>query len=335
MSTYKSLINQLASLSDHHNEALIMDSIKDLIQIGQLSDSNSDLKLVNASIKELLKSFEVFHSHKEKPKLCIFGSARTRPDHPNYKMAVDITKKMTHLGYDIITGAGPGIMEAGNKGAENDCDFGLNILLPFEQTANDYIRNSERLINFKYFFTRKLIFIKESQASIIFPGGFGTHDELFEVLTLIQTGRCAPRPIILIANPESNYWNRWHKYVKEQLCDREYISEDNLSLYKIVSDVNIAIEWIQHYYSVYHSIRYTKEFAMMRINKRVKQTTLDELSEQFYDIITSGKIEQYALSELQDDYDVYPEKPRLVFKFDQENYGKINEMIITLNQLES
>lgn len=319
---------------DQESKSLIQDSINDLVKIGQLTDSRSDLKLVHASIKELRQSFEVFKPHKNKPKLCIFGSARTCSDDPNYLMAVEIAQKMTHLGYDIITGAGPGIMEAGNKGADNNSDFGLNILLPFEQVPNRFIKDSERLINFKYFFTRKLIFIKESKATVIFPGGFGTHDELFEVLTLIQTGRCAPRPIILITDPSSNYWNTWHKYVKEQLCDRRYISDDNLNLYEIVSDVNIAIEWIQHYYSIYHSIRYANDFAMMRVNQKVSQATIDTLSTQFSEIIPAGKIEQVTIDQCPYDQDIYPDKYRLVFNFDQENYGQINQMIIALNQLE-
>jgi uncharacterized protein (TIGR00730 family) len=249
-------------------------------------------------------------------------------------MAIEFTEKITELGYDIITGAGPGIMEAGNKGAKNNSDFGLNILLPFEQIANPYIRDSERLINFKYFFTRKLIFIKESQASIIFPGGFGTHDELFEVLTLIQTGRCAPRPIILIANPASNYWERWNTYVKNQLCDRHYISDDNLDLYEITDNVDTAIKHILDYYQVYHSIRYADNYAIIRINKHISQATLDHLSDKFSSIIISGKIEQHNLSEIDNDYDIYPEKPRLIFKFDQEGYGEINQLILTLNEME-
>ena len=334
---HKKIINQLKKLettNNKHQSTLISDSIQDLITISMLSQDTNNLKLINASIKELLNSFKVFQPHKEKPKLCIFGSARTQKDHPNYLMTIEMTEKITQMGYDIITGAGPGIMEAGNKGAKEGSDFGLNILLPFEQTANPYILGSDRLVNFKYFFTRKLIFVKETHALVALPGGFGTHDELFEVLTLIQTGRCAPRPIILLSNPKSNYWNRWHSYVKNQLYDRHYISEEDLNLFKITSNVDEAIQWIQEYYSIYHSVRYTDSSAIIRVNKRVSQSTLDHLSNAFSSIIPSGKIEQFNLSEIDNDYDIYPDKPRLVFKFDQTGYGKLNQLIIQLNKLE-
>lgn len=328
----EALIQQIAQLISTNTNPHVESAIKSLIALAESKIvSNSELKIVDATLDEMLKSFETFYPFDGAKKACIFGSARTKPDNPNYTMTLDISKKLVERGYMVVTGAGPGIMEAGNKGAGPNNSFGLNIHLPFEQAANPYILNDEKLINFKYFFTRKLTFIRETHASIIFPGGFGTHDEAFELLTLIQTGRAAPRPVVLITHPSSSYWERWQQYVDEQLLTRKYISEEDLNIFQMSQSVDDTIDYIDHFYSNYHSIRYFNKTAVLRIQKPLSNYTLEKLNSEMADIVTEGKFKIASANEIDEEANVYPDLPRLIFNFNKVSYGRLYQAIDIIN----
>lgn len=326
------LIQKITHLISTNENPHIESALQSLIGLAESKIvSNSELKIVDATLDEMLKSFETFYPFDGAKKACIFGSARTRPDNPNYLMTLDISKKLVDRGYMVVTGAGPGIMEAGNKGAGPNNSFGLNIQLPFEQSANPYILDNEKLINFKYFFTRKLTFIRETHASIIFPGGFGTHDEAFELLTLIQTGRAAPRPVILITHPVSSYWVRWQQYVEEQLLTRKYISEEDLNIFQMSQCVDDAVDYIDNFYSNYHSIRYFHKKAVLRIKKPLSASTLEKLNHELADIITEGTFKMANASEIEEDASMYPNLPRVVFNFNKVSYGRLYHAIDIIN----
>lgn len=314
--------------------------IKHLLQIFSHPPEPATSRLVNSTLEELSASIKVFNKFKQPQKISIFGSSRTKPSNPNYQIAEALSKKLTELGFHIITGAGPGIMEAGNKGALPEKSFGLNIELPFEQKANKYIQNSNKLISYRYFFLRKLFFIRESAATIIFPGGYGTHDEGFEILTLLQTGRCAPRPLLLMTYTESTYWETWENYIKTQLLANHYISEEDLSLFKICHDPDEAIQWIYNYYSVYHSIRYLNDFTVMRLNKALSKSTLKIINDKFQHLLLDeatleGKFKVISHKEIPEEKELYPNKKRLVFKFNKTDFGGLNQLILELAKLKN
>ncbi len=316
------------------NTASIKQAIQDLLMLDKISKDSSDVSLVCTTINEILQSTTVFQEYRHIKKACIFGSARTKPDHPNYLLTVDLAKKLNTIGFMTITGAGPGIMQAGNKGAGTGNSFGLNILLPFEQSSNPYINGDPKLIDYKYFYTRKLAFIKESHASVIFPGGFGTHDEGFEALTLIQTGRCAPRPIVLIAHSESDYWEKWEKYVTDQLSDKAYISPEDHDMFFVTHDVDAAIQNIQDFYEHYDSLRYIEDTCVMRINKPLKASTLSILDKEFEKITMDGKFTQGGSSLVLEDAHSHTNKYRLSFPFNKKNYSRLYAVIHTINTCE-
>ncbi|MFA6356216.1 MAG: LOG family protein, partial [Candidatus Omnitrophota bacterium] len=225
------LINDLTCEScSAETEGILREILTTAVKLGRESDDKGDLKLVNNTLKELRYSFKIFSPYRHVKKAVIFGSARSKPSSPEYKMAEEFARKMTGKGYMIVTGGGPGVMEAGNKGANMGMEFALNIRLPFEQKPNPYIYEKQKIISFKYFFTRKLIFIKETDATVLFPGGFGTNDEGFEMLTLIQTGKSKPRPILMMEPEGSTYWAVWRRFVNNELLRNGFIEKEDMSL---------------------------------------------------------------------------------------------------------
>ena len=239
------LISRLAGLcGSPETEYLLHEILTTAVKLGKESGDRGDLKLVNNVLKELRYSFKIFTPYRSVKKVVIFGSARSKKNSAEYKMAERFAEKITKKGYMIVTGGGPGVMEAGNKGAGAGREFALNIRLPFEQKPNPYIDEKDKIINFKYFFTRKLIFVKETDATVLFPGGFGTNDEGFEMLTLIQTGKSRPRPIILAEPGGSVYWRGWMRFVKRQLCKKGFIDKQDLSLFHIAKSADEAINKI-------------------------------------------------------------------------------------------
>jgi len=291
-----------------------------------------DWKILTASLEDLEQAFQTFYPYRHIRKVAIFGSARTAPEDPEYHLAVDFARLMTQQGFMAITGAGGGIMEAANKGATRGKSFGLNIQLPFEQGSNRFIEGDSKLINFKYFFTRKLFFLRESDAIAIFPGGFGTLDEAFEAITLCQTGKYGPVPIVLIDAPDAKYWQTWNDYICNHLIQRGLASSPDRSLYAITHNLDIACKTICDFYRVYHSSRYIDRKLVLRLNCELTDTVVEQLNEEFSDILVQGKIEKS---------EAFPEEagdetaslPRLVFEFNQRNFGRLTQMIHHINRL--
>jgi len=294
-----------------------------------------DLKITNAALKELRYAFKVFAPYKETPKVTIFGSARTLPDDPLYAQARSLASRMAAEGWMVVTGAGPGIMAAGLEGAGRAMSFGINIRLPFEQGANPYIAADPKLIEMKYFFTRKLALMKESAAFVVLPGGFGTLDELLELLTLIQTGKAEPAPIVCLEVPDGDYWKGWYEFLESQVASRGLISQEDDCLLHVTDDVAGAVAHIQGFYRNYHSIRYVGELLVIRLRAAPTEGELDELTARFADICQEGGIEATdALPPEVSDADV-PQLPRVALQFDRIHHGRLRQLIDALNGLRS
>lgn len=327
------LISELAKRSGFiETEPILREILTTAVKLGKESNDKGDLNLVNNVLKELRYSFKIFSPYRDVKKVIIFGSARSKKKSAEYKMAEEFAQKLTAKGYMIVTGGGPGIMEAGNKGAKPGKEFALNIRLPFEQNPNPYIDEKDKIINFKYFFTRKLIFVKETDATVLFPGGFGTHDEGFEMLTLIQTGKSKPRPIVLMEPEGSTYWSTWKRFVHNELINNGFIDKEDLNLFHIVKSVDGAIKCIEDFYRIYHSIRYVSGLTVLRLNKEISKKTLKFINQKFNDILTRGKIEVSPPTKREIQKGEYPSLPRLVMNFNLHDYGRLCEMIRVINR---
>src|SRR3954471_14046036 len=275
------LIEQLAKVSDGD---MVGEIVANALKLLRDQTNRGDIKLINKSLKELRYALKIFAPYRDVRKVSIFGSARTPETHADYAAAAEFAKQMADAGWMVTTGAGGGIMAAGHGGAGADPSFGLAIRLPFEQRTNTFIENDPKLINFKYFFTRKLIFVRASHAIAVFPGGFGTMDEGFEVLTLIQTGKAVPMPIIFIDRPGGDFWQTWQDYVKKHLLERGLISPPDLHLYKITDNIPAAVGEVTHFYKNYHSLRYVRDELVMRLQHRPTDEQLAQISKDFADI---------------------------------------------------
>jgi uncharacterized protein (TIGR00730 family) len=289
-----------------------------------------ELKILNRALKELRYAFKIFASYAEIPKVSMFGSARTKEDHPQYIQAVNFAEGMNNAGWMVITGAGGGIMQAGNHGATREASFGVSINLPFEQTANEIIAADDKLINFKYFFTRKLMFVKEAGAIALFPGGFGTQDEGFESLTLVQTGKANPIPIVLVDEPGGTYWQHWRTYVKSELLHNGMISPEDMHLFHLTDDAEDAVREIVHFYRVYHSSRFVREKFVFRLNRRLPAHVVERLNDEYADLLQDGRFETQP-GPIPGENDEYPDKPRLVFHYTRTSAGRLRMLIDTLN----
>ncbi|MBI1852525.1 MAG: LOG family protein [Planctomycetes bacterium] len=295
--------------------------------------TRGDLKVINSSLKEMRYAFKVFSKYREFPKVTIFGSARTPEDAPEYAQAREFADRITHEGYMVITGAGDGIMKAGHRGAGREKSFGVNIRLPFEQRANDVIADDPKLVNFKYFFVRKLIFVKETAAVALFPGGFGTLDEGFEVLTLVQTGKSSPLPIVFVDSPGGTYWKSWFDYLRTHLLGRGLISEEDLSLFKITTSVDEAIREIVDFYKNYHSLRYVDGTLVIRVKRPPTPALIQRLNADFKSLLVDGEITSSltALAEEANEPEL-AHLPRIVLKFNRRNFGRLRRLIDAINQ---
>lgn len=329
MEKINNFVNDIASGKDQAYKNYLIESIQKLVNVENAE--KRDLRLIQKSLSEIVDSISLFGPYREIRKVSIFGSARTEPSHPNFKLAEETARKITEANMMVITGAGPGIMLAGNKGAQEDKSFGLHIQLPFEEAANDYIVNTEKLISYKYFFTRKLTFVKESDAFVLFPGGFGTQDEGFEVLTLIQTGTCSPRPFVIINYDKSHYWKSWKNYVQTQLLDRSYISPLDIEIIKVANTPEEAVEYVTSFYKIYHSIKYYNRVACMRINKALNESELSAIQKEFSSLLSSGTFKIGSHKDFEDETDIHPDKPRLIFHFNN-NFGGLIQLIEFINK---
>ncbi len=325
------LVALAAADGDDDGGDLVRELIVTALKSGRDNTDRGDLKLVNAALKEMRYSFLVFQKYRSIPKVTIYGSARTHPQDPNYRLASEFANRMAdEHRWMVVTGAGPGIMEAGNLGAGSDSSFGVNIRLPFESEANPYIHES-RLINFKYFFTRKLIFVKESDAFTLFPGGFGTQDEAFELLTLVQTGKSDLHPIVMLEAEGTGYWLAWLSFV-ETLADQGMISSDDLHLFKITTSVDEAIDEIRRFYANYHSQRYVDGKLVLRLKTEPTDETIALLNDRFADIVSSGVIERTTATEAEIHTADNVDLPRVRFHFDRRHFGRLRQLVDELNR---
>ena len=328
------IIADLAKRSLSVNNAdLIEEMLTTVVKLGLENDERGDLKLINMALKELRYASKIFIPYRDQRKVVIFGSARTRKNSDEYKMTVKLSELIVKNGFKVITGGGPGIMEAGNKGAGRKESFSLNIKLPFEQQYNPYTAGDEKAVSFKYFFNRKLFFLKESDATVIFPGGFGTLDECFESLTLIQTGKTKPRPIILIDSPDSEYWESLIGFVTEKLSEGGFISNNDLSLLIRVNSIEQAVDEIVQFYRVYHSIRYVGDKTILRLKKPLSSEDINSLNEKYSCILRSGEIEPSDALPAEQKDEAFLDLPRLVMDFNRHDFGIFHEMLRFLNTL--
>ncbi len=315
------------------NEGLIEEMLTTVVKLGLENDERGDLKLINMALKELRYASKIFIPYRDQRKVVIFGSARSRKDSYEYKMTVKLSELIVKKGFKVITGGGPGIMEAGNKGAGRKESFSLNIKLPFEQKYNPYTAGDEKSVSFKYFFNRKLFFLKESDATVIFPGGFDTLDECFESLTLIQTGKSKPRPIILVDSPDSEYWKRLINFIEGELAEGGFISSNDLSLLIRVKSIEQAADEILKFYRVYHSIRYVGGKTIIRLNRALSSEDINKLNRNHSGILRSGEIEPTDSLPAEQKSEEFLDLPRLVMDFNRHDFGIFHEMLRFLNTL--
>ena len=322
-------IDRLPSMS---NGKWIQRALETILRLSETEIDRLDWKILSASVGDMERAFQLFHPYRHTRKVAVFGSARTSDTAPEYQLAQDFAHLITQQGFMTITGGGGGIMAAANAGAGAENSFGLNIQLPYEQGANKYISGDPKSIVFKYFFTRKLFFLRESDAVALFPGGFGTQDEALETLTLCQTGRYGPVPMVLIDRPGGSYWRDWDSYLRKNLAATGLISPEDLHLYTITDDLQVAAEVIRTFYRVYHSSRYVGDEFVMRLKVAICDRDLAFLNREFGDLIASGNISQTTAlaDELEDPT---ADLPRLVFKFDRRDFGRLYQMIDRINQM--
>lgn len=322
--------NLIEDAASNQNQDLIAEMITTILKLHRDNSTRGDLKLINTALKEMRYSNLVFSRHEE-PKVTIYGSARLHEGHPDYQLTMELARLMVEHGWGVITGAGPGIMEAGNRGAGIDNSYGVNIRLPFEATANEYLA-PERTVNFKYFFTRKLGFVKESHAFVILPGGFGTLDEGFELLTLIQTGKSDLHPVILLESPSTNYWGRILDFIRNVQLDSGLISESDLSLLLHAKDAEHAYRHIAEFYSNYHSQRYSGGRLILRLRQAPPDKEIARLNDVFADIVVEGSIERSEPTQAEIDDDDSLDYERISFVFDRRQFGRLRQLIDRLNE---
>jgi hypothetical protein len=332
--TLDHLIDELVKAAgDGAQEDLVKELVVSAIKLYRDHAERGDVKLINAAVKELRYSTLIFSKYRDIPKVTVFGSARVGEQDPNYRLALEFARQMVdERGWMVVTGAGPGIMQAANEGAGADHSFGVNIRLPFEDAANPFV-DAERTINFKYFFTRKVGFIKESHAFALFPGGFGTMDETFELLTLVQTGKSDLHPIVLLEADDTGYWETFNEFVRQDLLGNGLIAPDDLALYKTTSSASDAADEISHFYANYRSQRYVDGRLVIRVRKAPTEEQVADLNERFADIVAKGMIEVIdpTPAEIKDGDSL--NDSRVAFHFNRRSYGRLRRFVDNLNAL--
>ncbi len=330
----RSIADQLASaLQTIPDGDLVSEIVDNSLKLLRDRTNRGDIKLINKAMKEIRYALKIFAPYREIHKVSMFGSARTPESDPDYQQAADFAKGMVAAGWMVITGAGGGIMAAGHGGAGADPSFGLAIRLPHEQAANPTIARDEKLINFKYFFTRKFMFVRAAHALALFPGGFGTLDEGFEVLTLIQTGKSAPMPVVMIDHPGGDYWHNWLDYIRKNLLDRKLISPSDLALFKITNDNAAAIREITHFYSNYHSIRTVRSNLVIRLQRMPSPAQLTDINARFADLTDDQPFRASGPLPVESDEPALAHLARLVFPFNHRDHGRLRALIDHLNDL--
>ncbi len=314
-----------------HHPASVREMIITALKAGQESDYLADQKLLNSTMKEMRYTNKVFAPYRQKKKVTIFGSARTERDDPMFGKCVAFSRLLADKGYMIITGGGGGIMEAGNEGAEAENSFAVNIRLPFEQMPNYVMLANPRLITYKHFFTRKVAFVKETDAIAVFPGGFGTLDEAMEVFTLIQTGKTSPKPLVLL-DDEDGYWKRWLEFVKECLLGKGFISGEDFSIFTITQDEKEAVQVIEDFYRIYHSLRFVNSHLIIRLTKELSKKNIENLEEEFPELRLPGTriCACNPFPEESDEPDLL-NLHRISMRFNHQHYGLLMAFIRKIN----
>lgn len=316
-----------------YNQENVADIIENALKLLTDVEDTGDVRVIQTTVRELRYAFRLFAPYAHKRKVAMFGSARTHPSRLEYQQAVEFGRKIAQAGFMVITGAGGGIMHAGHEGAGPENSFGANIRLPWEQAANPIIREDKKLVTFKYFFTRKLIFIRHSDAIALFPGGFGTMDEGYEALTLMQTGKSQLMPLVLIDRPGGTYWKTWDKHVREHLLRDQLISPDDLHLYRITDNTDEAVRLITRFYRNFQSTRFVKDLFVIRLKYPPSDSAIAAMNEDYADIITGPPIRRIEPTpeELEDNDHV--DLPRIAFGFNRRDYGRLRQLIDQLNSL--
>jgi uncharacterized protein (TIGR00730 family) len=324
----------IAAAGGVHRPEYVREMILAALKAGQEDDERADLKLMNSTLKEMRFTSKVFGPYRHLRKVTVFGSARTEPHEPVFAMAREFGSRLARAGYMVITGGGGGIMQAVNEGAGPDHSFGVNIRLPFEQRANPVLDGNPRLITYKYFFNRKVAFLKEADAVALFPGGFGTLDEAMETLTLLQTGKRNPLPLVLVDDPDCSYWNSFIALLKEELLARRLIGPSDFSLFERVLSVDDAVDRILRFYRRYHSLRYVDGRLVLRLTDAPAPSAVADLRSRFADILTpdGGMTVSPALSAESDEPEI-ARLPRLIVDFDRQDFGRLRELIDAINVL--
>ena len=318
------------SLVDHPHRLLIERSLHSILEMARIADETADWQLISGALSDLNDALSAFHPHRRSRKVTVFGSARSLPQSSTYQLAEQVGREAMAAGFEVITGAGGGVMEAANRGAGAEHSFGLNIQLPFEQAPNPYVAAAgERLVDFRYFFTRKLFFLRESDALVVLPGGFGTLDELFEALTLIQTGRTAPIPVVLLAPAASELWQQWPQDLLSGLEREGLIGPDDGGLVSHAGSAREAIDLIRHFYRVFHTTRVSDDGLELLLHVPLAEADLLAIRSGFQDLLSSGDFE---LGESCDDNDLL--RPCLRFDFDQRRAGRLYQLIAAINALD-
>ncbi len=318
---------------DVQRPELVREMVLSALKAGQEDDERADLKLMNSTLKEMRFTAKVFGPYRKVRKVTVFGSARTNPDTAIYAMASEFGRKLTEAGYMVITGGGGGIMQAVNEGAGPEHSFGVNIRLPFEQKANPVLEGNPRLITYKYFFNRKVAFLKEAHAVALFPGGFGTLDEAMETLTLIQTGKRDPLPLVLVDEPGGRYWDGLVKFFTEELNSHGYIGAEDFTLFERATSADEAVSKIAHFYRRYHSMRYVDGKLVLRLSSALAPEVVTRLAAEFSDILApgGGMASSGALSAETDDPEL-AHLPRLVVDFNRRDFGRMRGLIDRINE---
>src|SRR5438034_11755904 len=329
------LKRRIQELIDYKGGGFNQENVADIIEnaLKLLSDvkDTGDVRVIQTALRELRYAFRLFAPYAHKRKVTIFGSARTQPTRMEYQQGVEFGRKLDEAGFMVIAGAGGGIMQAGHEGARPEKSFGANIRLPWEQSANPVIREDKKLITFEYFFTRKLIFIRHSDAIALFPGGFGTMDEGYEALTLMQTGKSQLMPLVLVDRPGGTYWKTWDKHVREHLLRDQLISPDDLNLYHITDDTDQAVKIITRFYRNFQSSRFVKDLFVIRLKHAPSESAIEAMNEDFADIMTGPPIAAIeATPEERADGDMV-DAPRIAFGFNRKDYGRLRQLIDVLN----
>ncbi|MDH4228736.1 MAG: LOG family protein [Nitrospirota bacterium] len=330
---WEELMTRLGDLRTNHNDDLLRGLLTTVCNFFEKPAERRDLKMAHLALKESRQALEVFSRYRHVPKVSVFGSARTDPDNADYQLAKDFARNIAAHGYMVITGAGGGIMEAANAGAGTDMSFGLNIDLPFEQESNPYIAGDPKLMQFRFFFTRKLYFMKETSALALFPGGFGTLDEGFEALTLIQTGKSTPMPIVLMEHEGGSYWKEWCDYLNDHLLARGMIRHDDLDLFRVCHTVEEGVDEIQQFFRVFHSAVRTRDGVIIWLWRALEPEEVALLNETFSDLMGGKKLRQpfspaKQMSDTEMDVMSFIEVP-----MDHRHQGRLRQLINVINKL--